>query len=107
MIEHYAKIALSEIEDVLQHVWVAGPGAPNHGEVLSTGTTPMNRQQAQALALDLSRRSTPAEADSARSNPSSRAMPAPGTWTAITATSSSSPAPICSTGAANANNGRP
>jgi len=43
MIEHYAKIALSEIEDVLQHVWVAGPGAPNHGEVLSTGTTPMNR----------------------------------------------------------------
>ena len=61
MTEVYAKIALSEIEDVLQHVWVAGPGAANPGEVLSTGVTPMNRQQAHALALDLSRRSTPAE----------------------------------------------
>ncbi|MGH3466791.1 MAG: tyrosine-type recombinase/integrase, partial [Thermocrispum sp.] len=61
MTEHYAKVALSEIEDVLQHVWVAGPGAANPGEVLSAGTTPMNRQQAQGLAVDLSRRSTPAE----------------------------------------------
>jgi integrase len=61
MTEHYAKIALSEIEDVLQHVWVAGPGSPNPGEVLSHGITSMNRQQAQALALDLSRRATPAE----------------------------------------------
>jgi hypothetical protein len=31
MTEHNAKIALSEIEDVLQHVWVAGPGAPDPG----------------------------------------------------------------------------
>jgi integrase-like protein len=61
MTEVYAKIALSEIEDVLQHVWVAGPGAANPGEVLSSGLTPMNRKQAHALALDLSRRSTPAE----------------------------------------------
>ena len=61
MTEHYAKIALSEIEDVLQHVWVAGPGAPHPGEVLSTGGTEMTRQEAEALALDLSRRSTPAE----------------------------------------------
>jgi hypothetical protein len=29
--------------------------------VLSTGTTPLDRHQAQALALDLTRRSTPAE----------------------------------------------
>ncbi|MCI2421376.1 hypothetical protein MOQ72_28450 [Saccharopolyspora sp. K220] len=59
MTQVYAKIALSEIEDVLQHVWVACPGAVNPGEVLSTNLTPMNRQQAHAL--DLSRRSTPAE----------------------------------------------
>ena len=61
MTEQYAKIALSEIEDILQHVWVAGPGSANPGEVLSTATTPMNRQQAHALAVNLSRRSTPAE----------------------------------------------
>jgi hypothetical protein len=28
MTEHYAKVALSEIDDVLQHVWVADLGAP-------------------------------------------------------------------------------
>jgi len=61
MVEHYAQVAVSEIEDVLQHVWVAGPGAPNPGEVLSSHLTPMNRLQAEALALDLSRRSTPTE----------------------------------------------
>ena len=61
MAEHYAKVAVSEIEDILQHVWVAGPGAANPGELLSSHVTPMNRLQAEALALDLSRRSTPAE----------------------------------------------
>jgi integrase len=61
MTEHYAKVALSEIEDVLQQVWVAGPGAPRPGELLSAGTTGMTPDQAQALAIDLSRRSTPAE----------------------------------------------
>jgi len=61
MAEHYAKVAVSEIEDVLQHVWVAGPGAPNPGALLSAGVAPMNRLQAEALALDLSRRSTPTE----------------------------------------------
>ena len=55
------KVAVSEIEDILQHVWVAGPGAANPGELLSSHVTPMNRFQAEALALDLSRRSTPAE----------------------------------------------
>lgn len=61
MAEHYAKVAVSEIEDILQHVWVTGPGAANPGELLSSHVTPMNRLQAEALALDLSRRSTPAE----------------------------------------------
>jgi hypothetical protein len=61
MAEHYAKVAVSEIEDILQHVWVAGPGAAHPGELLSSHVTPMNRFQAEALALDLSRRSTPAE----------------------------------------------
>ncbi len=28
MTEHYAKVATSEIEDILQHIWVAGPAAP-------------------------------------------------------------------------------
>jgi integrase len=60
MAEHYAKVAVSEIEDVLQHVWVAGSGAAHPGELLSS-TTPMDTPQAEALALDLSRRSTPTE----------------------------------------------
>jgi hypothetical protein len=55
------KVALSEIEDVLQHVWVTGPGALRPGELLSGSTTGMDRQQAEALVIDLSRRSTPAE----------------------------------------------
>jgi hypothetical protein len=60
MAERYTKVAVSEIEDVLQHVWVAGPGAAHPGELLSSAT-PMDRLQAEALALDLSRRSTPTE----------------------------------------------
>jgi len=62
MAEHYVHLAHSDLEDVLNHVWVAGPGAPNPGELLaSPDTTPMTREQALALAIDLSRRSTPAE----------------------------------------------
>jgi hypothetical protein len=61
MAEHYAKVAVSEIEDVLQHVWVAGPGATNPGELLSSPLSPLDRHQAEALAIDLSRRSTPTE----------------------------------------------
>lgn len=34
MTEHYAKVAVSEIADILQHIWVAGPAAPN--EVVPT-----------------------------------------------------------------------
>jgi hypothetical protein len=61
MTEHYAKVALSEIDDVLHHVWVAGPGSSRPGELLSGGVTPLAPEEAQALALDLGRRSTPAE----------------------------------------------
>ena len=61
MAEHYAKVALGEIDDILHHVWVAGPGAPSPGELLSSGITPLTREEAQALVLDLNRRSTPAE----------------------------------------------
>lgn len=49
MAEHCAKVAVSEIEDILQHVWVAGPGAPHPGELLSNGVEPMNRLDAEAL----------------------------------------------------------
>ncbi|MFF1415400.1 hypothetical protein ACFVX6_37465 [Streptomyces sp. NPDC058289] len=46
---------------MLQHVWVAGPGSPNPGELLSHTVRPLDAARAQALAIDLSRRSTPAE----------------------------------------------
>ncbi|MFD6493264.1 tyrosine-type recombinase/integrase [Streptomyces sp. NPDC060188] len=61
MAEHYVHLTSSDLENVLQHVWVAGPGAAQPGELLAGDTTPLTRQQAQALAIDLSRRSTPAE----------------------------------------------
>jgi hypothetical protein len=61
MAERYIKIAHSDLEDILQTVWVAGPGSANPGELLSGTTSPLTREQAMALSLDLSRRSTPAE----------------------------------------------
>lgn len=61
MAEHYVHLTSSDLENVLQHVWVSGPGAAHPGELLAGDTTPLTRQQAQALAIDLSRRSTPAE----------------------------------------------
>ena len=61
MAEHYVHLSHTDLEQVLQQVWVAGPGAANPGELLTTETNPLTRQQAQALAIDLSRRSTPAE----------------------------------------------
>jgi integrase len=60
MAEHYIQLSHSDLEDVLQHVWVAGPGTPSPGTLLSGPATPVTREQAQALAIDLSRRSTPA-----------------------------------------------
>jgi len=60
MAEHYIHLSSTDLEDVLNRVWVAGPGAASPGELLSPGT-PMTAGHAQALAIDLSRRSTPAE----------------------------------------------
>jgi integrase len=61
MAEHYVHLSHSDLENVLQRVWVAGPGAANPGELLAGEATPLTREQAQALAIDLSRRSTPSE----------------------------------------------
>ncbi len=61
MAEHYAKVATCEIEDVLQHVWVAGPGSAAPGTLVASPAEGLSKAQAQALAIDLSRRSTPAE----------------------------------------------
>lgn len=61
MAEYYVHLTQSDLENVLQHVWVAGPGTTHPGELLTNDTTPLTREQAQALAIDLSRRSTPAE----------------------------------------------
>jgi integrase len=61
MAEHYVHLTQTDLEDVLQHVWVAGPGAARPGELISGPAAPLSREQAQALAIDLSRRSTPAE----------------------------------------------
>ncbi len=61
MAEHYVQLSHSDLEDVLQHVWVAGPGTTSPGKLLSSPATAITREQAQALAIDLSRRSTPAE----------------------------------------------
>ena len=61
MAERYVHLAQSDLEDVLQQVWVAGPGSASPGELLTGTESPLTREQAQALAIDLSRRSTPAE----------------------------------------------
>ncbi|RSM35741.1 integrase [Amycolatopsis balhimycina DSM 5908] len=61
MAEHYTKVAHSDLEDVLNAVWVAGPGSTNPGELLAGASKPLKREEALALALDLSRRSTPAD----------------------------------------------
>jgi integrase len=61
MAEHYAHVQHSDLDDYLSAVWVAGPGTVNPGQLLFTDTTPLSREEAVALALDLSRRSTPTE----------------------------------------------
>jgi integrase len=61
MAEHYVHLTQSDLENVLQRVWVAGPGSASPGELLTGDAVPLTREHAQALAIDLSRRSTPAE----------------------------------------------
>lgn len=62
MAEHYVHLANTDprLEDALNAVWVAGPGTAQPGAVLS-GAEPMTREEAQSLAIDLTRTSTPAE----------------------------------------------
>ncbi|MEU3135774.1 tyrosine-type recombinase/integrase [Streptomyces sp. NPDC006854] len=62
MAEHYVHLANTDplLDQALQAVWVAGPGAAEPGLVLSDGE-PMSREEAEALAIDLTRKSTPAE----------------------------------------------
>jgi hypothetical protein len=61
MAEHYIHLSHSDLDDVLNRVWVAGPGTANPGELLTSADTALTHELAQTLAIDLSRRSTPAE----------------------------------------------
>ncbi|MEU1287107.1 tyrosine-type recombinase/integrase [Kitasatospora sp. NPDC005856] len=62
MAEHYVHLANTDprLNDALNAVWVAGPGTAEPGKLLSAGQ-PMSRKQAEALAIDLARTSTPAD----------------------------------------------
>ncbi|MFJ8853138.1 tyrosine-type recombinase/integrase [Streptomyces sp. NPDC102437] len=62
MAEHYVHLANTDprLEEALQIVWVAGPGSAEPGTLLSGGE-PMSRQEAEALAIDLARMSTPSD----------------------------------------------
>ncbi|MFJ8390339.1 tyrosine-type recombinase/integrase [Streptomyces sp. NPDC094438] len=57
MAEHYVHLTQSDLEDGLQHVWVTGSGALLTGQ----SATALTREQAQAHAVDLTRRGTLAE----------------------------------------------
>lgn len=61
MAEHYVKVSNSDLEDVLQTVWVSGPASEMPGRLLSGGTRPVTREEAIAASVDLSRSSTPTE----------------------------------------------
>src|ERR1700677_131950 len=63
MAEHYVHLASTDpaLEDALNAIWVSGPGAAEPGMVLSAGPGDMTPEQAQALMIDLTRTSTPAE----------------------------------------------
>jgi integrase len=61
MAERYIHVAQSDLEDVLQTVWVAGPASASPGKLLSEGVASLSKEQATAMAIDLSRRSTPSE----------------------------------------------
>ncbi|MFJ2834256.1 tyrosine-type recombinase/integrase [Nocardia sp. NPDC087230] len=61
MAQHYVSITNADLEDALHTVWVAGPGAAEPGLLLTSADARLTREQALALALDLSRRSTPTD----------------------------------------------
>ncbi|MBK5991732.1 tyrosine-type recombinase/integrase [Streptomyces sp. MBT58] len=62
MAEHYTHIANTDpkLNDALYAVWTSGPGSLEPGIVLS-GSEPMTREEAEAMLIDLTRKSTPAE----------------------------------------------
>jgi integrase len=62
MAEHYVHLSNTDpkLESALHTVWVAGPGSTEPGRALSDGQS-MTREEAEALVIDLTRRSTPAE----------------------------------------------
>jgi len=43
MAEHYIHLTQTDLEDVLQRVWVTGPGAANPGELLTEAAAPLTR----------------------------------------------------------------
>src|ERR1017187_6804006 len=52
MAEHYVHLSHSDLENVLQHVWVAGPGTASPGALLAgESAAPLTREQAQAIAV--------------------------------------------------------
>jgi hypothetical protein len=62
MAEHYVHLSNTDLENVLQHVWVAGPGTAAPGELLAGDSAEaLTKEHALAIAVDLARRSTPAE----------------------------------------------
>lgn len=62
MAEHYVHLSNTDpkLESALHTVWVAGPGSAEPGRVLSDGQR-MTREEAEALVIDLTRSSTPAD----------------------------------------------
>ncbi len=69
MAGHFVYVTQSGLENVLQHVWVAGPGSASPGALLTGDAAPLTREHAQALAIDLSRRSTSGHPDAAGTGP--------------------------------------
>ena len=105
MAERYIHLAQSDLEDVLQQVWVAGPGTPVPASC-SPGKPPRSPASRPRPSRSTCRGAAPRpRAGSAPSSPSSREAPVRGTWTAITATSSCCRALTCSTGGASASSG--
>jgi hypothetical protein len=102
MAERYVHLAQSDLEDILQQVWGAGPGSATPGELLTGTGDPLTREQALALAVDLSRRSIPAEGGFCTFQPVVDGGACPWNLDCGTAISSCCPAPTFFTGGASA-----
>lgn len=60
MAEQYIHLASSDLEHVLEAVWVGGPGSREPGEILN-GEPPMEKARLEELMIDLTRHSMPTE----------------------------------------------